>query len=64
MEWIINYNERRSHDNLCEMPPVVYRELISMEVSPSQVNSRRDLHWIGSDRLILLAVAVLTGSLD
>ena len=36
-EWMEGYNERRHHDALGGLPPVVYRERITREVSPSQV---------------------------
>lgn len=38
-EWMESYNERRPHDALGGLPPVVYRERITREVSPSQVYS-------------------------
>jgi putative transposase len=38
-EWMEGYNERRPHDALGGLPPVVYREKITREVSPSQVYS-------------------------
>jgi len=38
-EWMESYNEQRPHDALGGLPPVVYREMITKEVSPSQVYS-------------------------
>lgn len=38
-EWMESYNEQRPHDALGGLPPAVYREMITKEVSLSQVYS-------------------------
>jgi putative transposase len=37
-EWMINYNERRPHDALGGLPPVVYREKITAVISTLELS--------------------------
>ena len=46
-EWMINYNERRPHDALGGLPPVVYREKITAENSTSGLS-----HWAPSVNVV------------
>lgn len=43
-KWIEDYNERRPHDSLKGLPPMMYREMITREVSLYEVSSLREAY--------------------